>query len=159
MDAPDVDPPEPTPIAALAQSWSHGATNFAEWYFPSRLPVDLSAVGGTDVPEDGYQASEGLRAFDRELVDAPVLAIAAALLGPSGFDTLPSRLAPSVGTGRPAEGATRDDERGLRVIDLSSLSHLDPLTGVDSDANPTAREVERFVGEHVADGTVEVPLM
>jgi hypothetical protein len=159
VDALDADPAEHTPIAALAESWSHGASNFAEWYFPSRLPVDISAVGGTDVPDDGWQATEGLRAFDREMVDAPVLAIAAALVGPTGYDTLSARLASEVGAGRPNAGATRSEELGLRIVDLSHLSHLDPLTGVDTDDNPTASEVERFVGEHVADGTIAIPAM
>jgi pimeloyl-ACP methyl ester carboxylesterase len=160
VDALDADPPEHTPLAALATSWSHGRANFAEWYFPSRLPLDLAAVGGTDVAEDSWQAMEGLSAFDRELVDAPVLAIAAALVGPTGYDTLASRLAPEVGAGRRNAGAARTDELGLRIVDLSSLSHLDPLTGVDTDRNPTALEVARFVDEHVAaTGTVAIDAM
>jgi hypothetical protein len=157
VDALDADPPEHTPIDALATSWSHGRSNFAEWYFPSRLPLDIAAVAGPDIAEDGWQAAEGLAAFDRELVDAPVLAIAAALVGAAGYDTLPSRMAPEVGPGRPNAGTTRAEELGLRTLDLSHLSHLDPLTGVDTDANPTAREVARFVSEHVAAGTIVVP--
>ncbi|MCA9604732.1 MAG: hypothetical protein KC619_04025, partial [Myxococcales bacterium] len=80
VDAPDTDPPELTPIANLVASWIDGRTNFAEWYFPQRLALDLSAVAGLAVPEDGWQATAGLRAFDGALVDAPVLAIAAGLV-------------------------------------------------------------------------------
>jgi hypothetical protein len=159
VDARDADPPEPTPIADLAHAWVDGQTNFAEWYFPARLPIDIAAVAGPDVPEDGWQAKLGLRAFDRELVDAPVLAIAAALVGSSGYDTLATRLGPTVGTGRRHEGASRTEELGLRVVDLSALSHLDPVVGADVPENPTAAEVESFIGEHVADGTVTIDAM
>ncbi|MGE3630874.1 MAG: alpha/beta hydrolase [Sandaracinaceae bacterium] len=160
LDAPDTDPPEPTPMSALIASWVHGRSNFAEWYFPTRLALDLQAVAGPDVPEDDWRADEGLRTFDRQLVDAPVLAIGAALVGADGYADLPTRLAPTVGAGRPHEGATRTEELGLRVVDLSFLSHIDPLSGVDSDRNTTSLEIMRFVDEHAAvDGTVSLPAM
>ena len=160
IDAPDATPPEPTPIDNLARSFVEGRSNFAEWYFPSRLPLDLSAVAGTDVPEGDYREANGLRAFDRELVDAPYLAIAAGLVPVAAYATLSDRMAPVIGEGRAHAGLGRDDERALRVVDATSLSHIDPLTAADSPQNPVPEAVHAFVVEHAATAsTVSVPAM
>ena len=63
IDAPDVDPPEWTPMGNLAHSFFDGRTNLAEWYFPTRLVLDVSAVRGLDTNSTSWQAGEGLRAF------------------------------------------------------------------------------------------------
>jgi hypothetical protein len=157
IDADASTPPEVTPARNVIHAWVDGHSNFAEWYFPGRLALDLRAVGGLDVPEDDYRAAEGLRTFDRELVDAPVLAIAAGLLGPTGYDDLESRMAPEVGEGRPHAGATRAEPTGLRVVDLSVLSHIDPVTGEPSETNTTAEEIEAFVRAHAEPGTIATP--
>lgn len=156
IDAPDADPPEFTPIANLVASWIDGRTNFAEWYFPQRLALDLSAVAGLAVPEAGWQATAGLRAFDGARVDAPVLAIAAGLVPPSGYDAARARMAP-VGDGRPNAGATRDDDAGFRVVDATFMTHIDPLSAADVDANPVPRAVLDFVYANAAAGTVSPP--
>ncbi len=159
VDALDADPPEHTPLDNLAHSFVDGRSNFAEWYFPARLTIDLGAVAGADVPEGDWREEAGLRAFDRERVDAPVLAVAAALVDVARFGTLPDRLAGAVGDGRPHAGATRDEELGLRVIDATHLSHIDPLTAADGGDNPVPEAVHAFVVEHAEDGTVSVPAM
>jgi hypothetical protein len=157
IDAPASTPPEITPAANLIRAWVDGHTNFAEWYFPGRLALDLRAVSGLDVPEDDYRAENGLTAFDRELVDAPVLALAAGLLGPRGYDNLSMRMAPEVGAGRPNAGALRTEPEGLRIVDLSALSHIDPVSGEPSAVNTTAAEIEAFVRLHSAPGTIATP--
>lgn len=156
IDAADASPPERTPIANLVASWVDGRTNFAEWYFPQRLALDLSAVAGLAVPEDGWQASAGLRAFDGALVDAPVLAIAAGLVPPSGYEAARARMAP-VGDGRPAAGATRDDVRAFVVLDATDQTHIDPLTGSDDGTNPVPDTVLDFVYANAAPGTIAPP--
>jgi len=155
-DGPGADPTAHTPMDHLARSFVHGRSNFAEWYFPARLPIDIAAVAGTDVPEGDWREDMGLTAFDRELVDAPVLAVAADLVGPGGFAELEGRLGPEVGEGRPHAGATRSEETGLRIVDATHLSHIDPLSAADGGDDPVPEEVERFVLEHVGAGTVDV---
>jgi hypothetical protein len=157
VDAPASTPPEITPAENLIRAWVDGHSNFAEWYFPGRLALDLRAVGGLDVPEDDYRAENDLTAFDRELVDAPVLAIAAGLLGPRGYDNLSMRMGPAVGAGRPNAGATRTEPEGLRIVDLSALSHIDPVCGEPSATNTTAAEIETFVRANVEPGTIATP--
>ncbi len=157
-DAPDAG--EVTSIADISQSFTHGRSNFAEWYFPSRLPVDLGAVGGAAIPEDGWQAAAGLRSFDGAAIDAPVLAIACGLIGDTArYDALRDRLATPVGDGRPQAGATRDEDAGLKVVDAVDIAHLDPNLSSSPEANPTIPETLSFVGLHAAPGGVTIPAM
>ncbi len=154
-DAPEAG--EITSIDDLARAFTHGRSNFAEWYFPVRLPVDLAAVGGAAIAEDGWQASEGLRSFDGAAIDLPILAVACGLIGdPARYDELRARLTTPVGAGRPAAGATRDTDAGLRVVDATDLAHLDPNLSSDRAANPTIEETSTFVGLHAAAGGVTI---
>ncbi len=154
IDAPDADPPELTPLASLAHMWVDGRTNFAEWYFPARLSLDLAAVGGLAAPEGGWQSQAGLRAFDGALVDAPILAIAAALAPPERYDALRARAAP-VGPGRPNAGATRTEPAGFEVVDAGEATHIDPLSAADVPANPTPAAILAFVLANAAPGLVD----
>ena len=157
IDAPDVDPPEFTPLANLAHSWVDGRTNFAEWYFPARLTIDLAATGGLELPEGSWQAAEGLRAFDGALVDAPVLAIAAALSPPARYEDMRARIAP-VGDGRPNAGATRDTDAGFSVLDATGMTHIDPLSAADTDRNVVPETILAFVYANAEPGTLAVTL-
>lgn len=154
-DALEVEPAELTPLRNLAESFVHGQTNFAEWYFPARLSLDLGAVGGARVAEDSWQAAEGLRSFDGALIDAPLLAIAAGLIGdPARYEAIRDRVAPSVGAGRPAAGLPRSDPRAFQVVDATHMAHIDPVTADDeSAANPVPGAIEAFVAEHAAADT------
>ncbi|RZO64298.1 MAG: alpha/beta hydrolase [Sandaracinaceae bacterium] len=153
IDARDVDPPELTPLANLAHSWIDGRTNFAEWYFPVRLTLDLAAVGGLAVDPDGWQAEAGLRAFDGALVDAPILAVAAALAPAERYEAVRARAAP-VGDGRPNAGATRDEASAFSVVDASAQTHIDPLSAADVPENPVPGAVLEFVYGNAAGGRV-----
>lgn len=157
IDALDADPPEHTPLANLAHAWIDGRTNFAEWYFPLRLPLDLSAVGGLAIAEDGWQASEGLRAFDGAAVDAPILAIAAGLVSPDRYEPIRTRVAP-VGADRPNAGATRDLESAFRVVDVTDQTHIDPLSAADTDRNPVPEAILEFVLANAQPGRVVITL-
>lgn len=147
-----------TPIANLAHSFSDGATNFAEWYFPMRLPLDLAAVGGASVAADGYQASAGLRAFDGALIDAPILAISADLISAADYTALPGRVAATVGAGRPNAGADRSSTAGFEVITLEGATHVDPLTGAAWGNNVVPTTVLDFGAANVPAGTVTIPV-
>jgi hypothetical protein len=159
-DALDAVPPEHTPVENLARSWAVGRTNYADWYYPTRLPLDQSAVGPNAIAEGSWQAAEGLRAFDGPRMDAPLLAVAAALSGVSGYEDVRARIAPTIGAGRPhageARGAVGENSPAFRVIDATALTHLDALAAADNAANPVPAGVEAFLVEHTAAGTVAI---
>lgn len=145
LDAPDAPGANFTPLRNLAETLSHGATNALEWYFPMRFAHDLHAVGGAAVPEDGYQAALGLRAFDGPLMDAPVLAITTELVVPADYQAVADRIAPAVGAGRPNAGATRSEAAGFRVLDAPALSHSDTAMASDGPDNPLPAAIVEFV--------------
>ncbi|MGB5813278.1 MAG: hypothetical protein WBG86_22270 [Polyangiales bacterium] len=108
IDAFDLSPPDFTPLVNYVVGFTIGQSNFAEWYFPSRISLDSGAARGTGFPEDGWQTDYGIRAFDGALNGAPALCIPGALVGDTArCDALRTRLAPTVGEGRPQAGATR----------------------------------------------------
>ena len=150
-----VDPAEHTDIDAYAVALTGGPTNFFEWYFPSRLALDLSLAGG-DQPEGGFEAAAGLRSFDGALNDAPILSVAAALFTVDSMASIAERVAPEIGPGRPNAGATRDTLEAIQVIDATHMSHVDVTTGMDVPRNPVPGAIEAFLRRNVADGAVVV---
>jgi dienelactone hydrolase len=157
VDALDAEPPEATPYENLARTWVEGRSNFAEWYFPARLPLDLAAVAGLGIAPDGWQWDQGLRASGGAAMDAPILAVAAGLRGVDGFAASRERAAP-IGEGRPNAGATRDETSAFDIVDATSLTHLDPLTGADVDANPVPEAITSFVLRIAPEGATSVEL-
>jgi hypothetical protein len=153
IDAPDATPPEHTPVRNLAESWYAGPTNFAEWYFPARLTVDLGACGGLAAPSGDWQEDFGLRCRAGAAMDAPVLAIAAGLRDVASYESSRMR-GGAVGAGRPNAGATRDTDAGYRIVDVTFMTHIDPLTGADTEANVVPEEVLAFVEANAEPGTV-----
>ena len=159
IDAPDSDPAELTPVANLAAAWVSGRTNFAEWYFPARLSLDLAACGGLAVAEGAWQDGQGLRCREGAAVDAPVLAIAAGLRDVASYESSRMRYA-AVGAGRVNAGATRDTDAGYRVVDATFMTHIDPLTAEDSERNAVPEEILAFVAANLETGTtgaIELP--
>jgi hypothetical protein len=157
LDATSDNPDEFTPQANLAHAFVDGRTNFPEWYFPVRLSLDLGAVGGAAIPADGWQAAYGLRATDGPLIDAPILAIGTELVAAAEYEAIRARVAPLVGDGRPAAGASRDEVGGFRVIDASALTHIDPVTASDRPDNPIPAAIVEFVVANAAAGELAVP--
>jgi hypothetical protein len=159
IDALAATPPEHTPIESFARSWAAGRTNYADWYYPSRLPLDQAAVGPNAIGESSWQAASGLRAFDGPRMDAPLLAVEAALSAATGYEEVRARIAATIGPGRPHAGGTRgapgDSTPGFRVIDASELTHLDALAAADG-ASPIPAGIESFLVEHAAPGTVAI---
>lgn len=155
VDAPAVTPPEFTPLVNAASAWAATPTNFSEWYFPTRLSLDTSAVGNLSLAADAWQVREGLRVTHGREVDVPVLAIAAGLVGRAeAFAGLRARVAATVGADLPAAGATRSMDRGFRATFVPGMTHIDPLTAADDGArNPVPGLLATFAADNTR-GTV-----
>ncbi len=149
-----------TPLETLAHATTDGRTNLAEWYFPTRLSLDLEAAGDLRVPEAGWQAREGLRAFDGARIDAPLLAVSAGhgITQPSSYEALRGRIAP-LAADRPAGPLPRSDARAFRVVDVPGMSHLDVTLAVDASDNPVPQAIVDFLTTHAAAGTVASPTL
>ena len=154
VDAFDATPAEITPYAVLAHSWVDGPINFAEWYFPSRLPLDLSAVSELNQGATSWQAAQGLTASDGAAMDAPVLAIATELRTPADFEMSRARAAP-IGPGRRvAAGTPRTDPAAFDILDaMAMLTHVDPVIAPASPRNPVPARVLAFVTANTGAGT------
>lgn len=85
-------------------------------------------------------------------MDAPVLAIAAGLVGLSGYDASRARGAP-IGAGRPNAGVPRTDDVAYCVLDATHMTHIDPLSAAEGPRNPVPGAVLDFVEANVATGT------
>lgn len=156
IDAPDTTPPDFTPLANFAASFTIGESNFAEWYFPSRISLDSGAARGGNIPDDGWQVAYGIRAFDGSLNDAPALCILAN--NADRCETIKDRIAPIVGPDRPQAGATRDTDLGLTIIEGTDMAHLDLiLSDEGAAANPVPGAIATFLAAHTGPGTVTLP--
>jgi hypothetical protein len=155
LDALDTTPPEWTPVASFAAQ-SVGPTNPYEWYTPFRLLLDLCAAAPGALPTDGWQAAAGLRVFDSALVDLPVLAVSASGYATSDYEAVRKRLAPTIGPGRPHEGATRGEEAAFKAIHVDML-HADVVSAADREGNPVPAAVLDFAVSNAAPGTVSIP--
>lgn len=158
QDAARTVPREFTSIAQGAAAWATTPTNFGEWYFPSRIALDVSALGDMNLPPTAWQVAQGLRALHGRAVDVPVLGIATALVGSAeAFTAMRARLAPTVGDDLPAAGATRSDPRGFEALFVPGMTHLDPLSGDDDNpTNAVPARVLRFVTDNTR-GAVTLP--
>lgn len=145
-DAPMTTPREFTSIRNAARAWSATPSNFAEWYFPTRLPVDVAALGSMRHASDAWQVRNGIRAMHGATIDVPVLGIATALVGrATAFDAMRARIAPALGADLPNAGATRDRDVAFRGMFVPRMSHIDPLTAdADHPDNTVPRDVYDF---------------
>lgn len=153
IDAFDADPAEFTPARNLARSFTIGESNFPEWYFPARISIDAAAAQGGNVDEAGWQAAYGIRAFDGELNDAPALCILRQ--NAERCNVLRTRLAPTIGAGRPHAGESRDSDLGVVVVEAEGMAHLDLIVSDDrAEGNRVPDAVATFLETHTAAGTV-----
>jgi hypothetical protein len=156
-------PPENTSVDDLARSFYEGPSlNIAEWYFPQRLPLDAQAAASLTVGNDDWRARDyGLRAVHGRAIDAPVLAVALRLFGDvSGYEAFRSLL-PNVGEGRPNAGRGRSDDQGFRVIDQTTLEHVDGIAGADVPGSKVASWYDALVAfarANTPDGGIVVPV-
>jgi pimeloyl-ACP methyl ester carboxylesterase len=131
-----VSPAELTSLDDISRSWFEGpGTDFAEWYFPSRLPLDAQAAS-TLVLELGDWAFDkyGLRAMHGASMDLPIMGAVAGLVGDTAaLDPLRALVQDvPIGPGRPLEGTPRTDPNAFAVVDITSFTHIDPLSGTDA---------------------------
>ena len=132
-----------TSLDDLGASWFLApgqGVDFAEWYFASRLPLDVGVAGTLVLKDNDWPVSAyGLRAMRGAEMDLPVLGLSARLVGgatgdPKPFFALRTLLANApIGSGRPLAGTARTDDRAFRVASAGGLTHIDPLTGADRD--------------------------
>lgn len=141
----DAMPAGNTSLDELAATWflwptptTGAGVDFAEWYFATRLPLDVSAANTLTLQEGDWPVKRhGLRAMHGRAMDLPVLALSASLVGgPSGdpkpFLPLRALLANApLGAGRPLAGTARTDERAFRIVSAGGMTHIDPLTATD----------------------------
>ncbi len=85
-------------------------------------------------------------------MDAPVLAIAAGLTTVAGYETSRLRGAP-IGEGRVHAGVERTSEDAYRVLDVTFMTHIDPLTAEDSERNTVPETILAFVAANTESGT------
>ncbi|MEZ4389916.1 MAG: hypothetical protein R3A48_02380 [Polyangiales bacterium] len=158
-DAPATQPREFTSIRANARAWSATPSNFSEWFFPSRLPTDVAALGDMRLAPDSWQVQNGIRAMHGGEIDVPVLGIATALVGRAdAFDRVRDRVAPTLGMDLPNAGAARAQPEAFRASFVPGMTHLDPITGDgDNPANPVPGDVLAFATRATRGSTTPTP--
>ena len=135
-----IDPNDATSIESLARAWYQGeGTNFAEWYFPNRLPLDSSVAGTLIADESDWRfANYGLRAKHGRSIDIPIFGAAFGLVRQaSAFDKLKGLVAP-IGANRPLAGLARSDERAFTARAWPELTHVDAILATDKPGSKAA---------------------
>jgi len=131
-----VNPKEHTSIEDIARSWYEGpGLDFAEWYFPARLSADAPAAGTLVLkPGDWPLDEQGLRAMHGAAMDLPILGAVAGLVNDvKALEPLRALVKDvPIGPGRPLAGKPRTTEDAFRVLDITALTHIDPLSGTDA---------------------------
>jgi pimeloyl-ACP methyl ester carboxylesterase len=157
-------PKEHTDLDDLARSWHEGpGLDFAEWYFPARLPLDASAAS-TLVLEEGAWPLDNyrLRAIHGRTMDLPIFAAVAGLVGDvKEIDPLRALVdAVPIGPGRPLAGKPRSEPDAFRVLDVTMLTHIDPLSGTAASAEVSTfhAALTSFVRANSPPGGVDVTL-
>ena len=157
LDYDEVDPPELTSIRTLSRVSFEGPTNRLEWFFPSRLLLDIAAVSKLKLTPKSWQWRHGLQATGAGQMDAPVLTVMA------GKGLVPRAkshhwyrdlLAPRVGQGRPRAGAARSSadlrSGGFAELSLARYAHDDLLHATARSAD---QEIYRPLLEWILSNT------
>jgi pimeloyl-ACP methyl ester carboxylesterase len=158
-------PPEHTSIDDLARSWYEGpGLDFAEWYFPARLSLD-APVAGTLVMKKGDWPvdQENMAAVHGAEMDLPILGAVAGLVGDvTKLDKFKAMVAKvPIGPGRPLAGKPRTDGDAFKVVDITKLTHIDPLSGADSGGGVVPQWFDTLVAwmkTNTPSGGVVVPV-
>lgn len=137
------NPREHTSIDDISRAWFDGPSlDFAEWYFPARLSLDAPAAGTLVLkPGDWPYDKHGMRAIHGASMDLPILgAVAGLVKDVAALEPLRALVAEvPIGSGRPLEGAPRTDPDAFRVLDISQMTHIDPLSGTDDGQADTTK--------------------
>src|SRR6185503_7925128 len=100
-----------------------------------RLSLDTSAAGTlTLTPADWPLHAQGLRAIHGAEMDLPILGAVAAVVGDvKALDNLRALVDKTpIGPNRPLAGAPRTQPDAFKVVDITVLTHIDPLQGADT---------------------------
>lgn len=166
----DFDKTQPhghTALSDLARAWFLGPQlDFAEWYFPTRLALDVPAAGSLVLSNDDWPRRDfALRAEHGRTMDMPVLALSASLVGRGhgdtrAYDGLRALLENvPIGPGRVMSGLPRSRPESFRVLGFPQLSHIDPILGADSpisQAQEWYSALHAFIVGHTATGGAPV---
>lgn len=156
-------PPENTSVDDFARGWYDGPQiNFAEWYFPSRLPLDAQAASTLNIADGDWRATAyGLAAKHGAEIDVPILAVALALVKDAAkFDELKALVAP-IGAGRPSAGKPRTDPDAFTAKAMPELTHVDGISGTDVPGSRVAGLYDMLVSfakKQTPSGGVVVPI-
>lgn len=148
-DAPQNDPTEIDTFAAMLY---RGPSNFIEWYFPSRLTLDVSVTGNLNVQRSGDWRKDvyGLAVTENARVDLPVFAVGGSrglLSNLSRLDPYRNSIAATLRNGS-TRGATDD---GFHTQLMDRYVHIDVLSAYDETAagnglfGPLAEWMDRAV--------------
>jgi len=137
------NPREHTSLDDISRSWFEGpGLDFAEWYFPARLSLDAQiantlVLAPGDWPYDAY----GMRAIHGASMDLPIYGAVAGLLATTTtLDALRALVQDvPIGPGRPLEGTPRTDPDAFAILDITKLTHIDPLSGTDDGQGDVSR--------------------
>lgn len=158
-------PAENTSIDDIARAWYEGpGLDLAEWYFPARLALDVGAAGNLVLKAgDFLHDQHGLLAVHGAKMDLPIMGAVAGLVGDvAALDKLRALVGPvPIGPGRPLAGAARTDPDAFRVVDLTKLTHVDPIAGTDvpSGTIPTWHDtLVAWMKKNTPAGGVVVPV-
>ena len=169
LDFDAVTPAENTSMKDALHGFFEGpGLNFIEWYFPARLTLDASFVGSLDIAEGDWRTTYGLRARHGAEIDAPILAVAAALTlddpkatPPTAhqYDALAAMVAKTaIGPDRPLAGTPRTDPRAFNVLAKPTFTHVDPVQAADvRDGAAWYDQLVAFVHDATKPGGVVVP--
>jgi hypothetical protein len=156
-------PSKNTSLDDFARGWFQGpGLNFAEWYFASRLTLDAEAAGTLNIAGSDWRATDyGLLATHGASIDAPILAVALALIGSaSSYDALGALVAP-IGAGRPSAGKARTDPAAFTSAYIAGMEHVDGISGADvpgSLPNQWYDMLVAFALQQTPAGGVAVPI-
>ncbi|MBM4374163.1 MAG: hypothetical protein FJ095_03690 [Deltaproteobacteria bacterium] len=157
-------PKEHTDLDDLARSWHEGpGLDFSEWYFPARLPLDASAASTLVLEEGAWPLDDyRLRALHGRTMNLPIFAAVAGLVGDvKELDALRALVdAVPIGPGRPLAGKPRSEPNAFRVLDVTMLTHIDPLAGTAASAEVSGfhEALAAFVRANSPPGGVDVTL-
>lgn len=132
-DGPDIG--EPTRLADLARAWFEGpGLNFAEWYFPTRLSVDLGVATTLNVTESDWRWTEyGLRTKHGAALDLPIYGA-------------PFRLVNDTAAYDALRRLVKTPASDFVVKLYGDLAHVDGLVGADAPGSAARVWYDDLVG-------------
>ena len=123
---------EPTDLRTFARTLFAGPSNYAEWYFPARLSLDVRVTANVNVPPTGDWRKDvyGLAVTENHRVDVPVFAVGGSkglLNDLTRLDPYRESIAPTLRNGQSRAGVAAGFQTRLQ----QGYAHLDVLSARD----------------------------